>query len=59
MKIGNVSINVDEAYKLGKETFFKSVNNTTVDKEVIWAEIEKNADKQTSFEHKKPSRKLK
>jgi hypothetical protein len=58
MKIGNVSINVDEAYKLGKETFLKSVNNTTVDKEVIWAEIEKNADK-TSFEHKKPSRKFK
>jgi len=59
MKIGNVSINVNEAYKMGKEAFMSKVINTTIDKEVIWAEIEKNADKQTSFEHKKPSRKLK
>lgn len=57
MKIGNVSINPVEAFKLGKEAFMSSVHNTTVDKEQIWAEIEKL--NQTSFEHKKPSRKLK
>lgn len=57
MKIGNVSINPVEAFKMGKDNFMKSVHNTTVDKEVIWGEIEKL--NQTSFEHKKPSRKLK
>lgn len=58
MKIGNVSVNVDEVYKMGKVEFLKSVNNTTVDKEIIWSEIERLAKKDPSS-IKKPSRKLK
>lgn len=56
IRIGNVSVNPDEAIKMGKDKFMKSINNSSVDKEIIWAEIEKAA---TPFEHKKPSRKSK
>lgn len=58
MKIGNVSINVDEAFKMGKVDFLKSINNSIVDKESIWSEIERLATKEPSS-IKKPLRKLK